>query len=187
MVEHNNTQTVIATKCKHDQHCMSIKRWLKHGFYLKSAKRLFSAAQMQQIAQAVQQAEDGHQGEIQIVIEGSMPSRLAIDHTCKQRAEQLFADHRVWDTEYNSGMLIYLNLCEHSIDIVADRGIHHAVTSNCWDDICQQMLPHFKQQDFTQGLIVGINILGQTLQKFYQNKVKLTENNEINNVPIILD
>ena len=73
-------------------------------------------------------AEHGHVGEIQVVIEGCLPSRMAYYVDTHARARQLFAELGVWDTELNSGVLLYLNLCERKVEIVIDRGIKTALT-----------------------------------------------------------
>ena len=39
----------------------------------------------------------------------------------------MFGKLRVWDTEHNNGVLIYLLLAEHAIEIVADRGLSSRV------------------------------------------------------------
>ncbi|MFC3902964.1 TLP18.3, Psb32 and MOLO-1 founding protein of phosphatase [Acinetobacter marinus] len=161
-------ETVIATKRHHDQTQPSLKRWFKHLFYFKSSKSVINPSQAQQIADAIRDAEQGHRGEIQVIIEGSLPNAVAFEHNCQQRAEQLFAEYRVWDTEYNSGVLIYLNLCEHDVEIVADRGIHQAVTAEYWQTVCQSMLPFFKEKQFADGICHAVAQLGETLNQFYQ-------------------
>ena len=187
MVNLDDTQTLMTTRPIQAEHQASIKRWLKHVLCFKSSKRLFSLAQQQQIAAAIAAAEDGHQGEIQIVIEGSLPSLLAYDHSIRQRAEWLFAEYRVWDTEYNSGILIYINLCAKSIELVADRGIHHAVEPDYWQAICQLMLPLFQQKKYTEGLCLGVENIGLALQKFYAtSKHKDFTDNELANMPRLL-
>lgn len=186
MVDQIEDEVVITTTDCQIQTKPSLKRWLKHSFYFKSSKSIFSNAQKQQIADVIQIAEDGHRGEIQVIIEASFPSNLAFQIESKQRAEQLFAQYKVWDTEFNTGILIYLNLCEHQIEIVADRGIHQAVRQSCWDEICQSMLPYFKQQQFTTGLCIGIEQLGQLLKKFYGNDRADPQGNELDNLPKLL-
>ena len=86
----------------------SIKRWLKHFFYMPAAKRYFNKQDQQAIAHAVEQAEQGHAGEIQVVIEGHIPAHQAYFQDTRARAQQLFAELGVWDTEFNSGVLLYL-------------------------------------------------------------------------------
>lgn len=186
MVTSTDNQTVISTKSEHLTAQPSFKRWLKHSFYLKTSKRFFSAEEQAQIAQAIAQAEKGHRGEIQVIVEASLPSDTAYQYDTLQRAQYLFGKYRVWDTAQNSGVLIYLNLCAHKVELVADRGIDQAVSAQCWDNICQTMLLHFKQKKFTTGLCVAIDALGEILKVFYADDVHDAAGNELLNQPRLL-
>ena len=181
-----DNQTIISTQAEQETEQPSFKRWLKHTFYLKRTKYLFSKAQQSQIADAITHAEDGHRGEIQVIIEASLPSDCAYHHTTLKRAQYLFGKYGVWDTEQNSGLLIYLNLCEHKVEIVADRGIHRAVDADCWLNICNKMIPAFQQGNFTEGLCVGVQALGEILQDFYQDDLTDKDGNELPNLPRLL-
>lgn len=186
MVNLKDNQTVISTKSAPLDLQPSIKRWLKHSFYFKNSKRMFNLAQQEQIAHAIAQAENGHHGEIQVIIEGSLPSDHAYQYDILQRAHDLFARYRVWDTAQNSGLLIYLNLCAHRVELVADRGIHQVVEQAAWDAICQNMTVYFKEKKFTEGLCSGITALGEILQTFYEHDQCDLMGNELSNMPRLL-
>lgn len=117
----------------------SLKRWFKHLCYFPASSRYFSKRDKQAIAEAVQQAELGHVGEIQVVIEGHIPCSQAYRQNTRLRAQQLFAELGVWDTELNSGVLLYLNLCERTVEIIFDRGIRSATTEQVWQQICESI------------------------------------------------
>ena len=192
-IKHVDDETIFTTRHSQSQAQPSLKRWLKHVFYFKSSKRVINPSQAQQIADSIRDAEHGHRGEIQVIIEGSLPSDIALQYNCQQRAEQLFAEHRVWDTEYNSGVLIYLNLCDHDVEIIADRGIHQAVTNEYWQTVCQSMLPFFKKEQFADGICHAVEQLGETLHQFYiQHETKDSEQkvdpqgNELSDMPKLL-
>ena len=86
------------------------------------ARRAFPDATLDAIAEAIDQGERTHRGEVRLIIEKALPLEAAwAGVTNRQRAVNLFADYGVWDTEDNCGVLIYVNLAEHKIDIVADR------------------------------------------------------------------
>ena len=186
MVMATENQTVIATKDQLEQRKPSLKRWFKHSIYFKQSKHYFKSADQQQIANAITQAEDGHRGEIQVIIEASLPSGYAYDFDTLQRARDLFAQYAVWDTERNSGLLIYLNLCERKLELVADRGINQAVDQDTWQRICEHMIDYFKQQQLTLGLCSGIVLLGEVLQKFYHEDEFDRDGNELSNLPKLL-
>ncbi|OTG68706.1 hypothetical protein B9T25_04260 [Acinetobacter sp. ANC 4470] len=163
----------------------SFKRWLKHFLYMPAAKRYFSKQDQQAIAQAVTEAEHGHIGEIQVVIEGYIPSNQAYNQTTRMRARQLFAELGVWDTEFNSGVLLYLNLCERKVEIVIDRGIQQATEQVVWDGICQNMITQLAAQQYKAAVINGVFSIGEVLMEFYTDSIA-DQQNELSNHPIIL-
>lgn len=163
----------------------SFKRWLKHFLYMPATKRYFSKQDQDAIAQAVTEAECGHVGEIQVVIEGHLPVNQAYYQETRMRARQLFAELGVWDTEYNSGVLLYINLCERKVEIVIDRGIQQATEQAVWDDICQDITAQLAQKQFKMAVVTGVVNMGKVLNQFYVQSVK-DENNELTNHPIIL-
>lgn len=178
--------TDIVTQPKLEEHAQpSLKRWVKHFFYMPATKRFFSKQDQHAIALAVEEAEHGHVGEIQVVIEGSLPSRSAYYQDTLCRARQLFAELGVWDTEHNSGVLLYLNLCERKVEIVIDRGIKHATEQQVWDEICQKMVYGLAQREYQQAVILGVKEIGIILDAFYDRKIQ-DEANELGNKPIIL-
>ena len=163
----------------------SFKRWLKHVCYLQATKRFFSQEDQHAIAHAVAQAEQGHVGEIQVVIEACLPARLAYHHNTLSRARQLFAELGTWDTEFNSGILLYLNLCERKVELVIDRGIKQATTQEVWDEICKNIVKCLINQEYRKGLVTGIDQIGQFLDAYYDRKI-IDNADEISNKPIIL-
>lgn len=163
----------------------SFKRWLKHFFFMPATKRYFSKQDQYEIAQAVQHAEQGHVGEIQVVIEGCIPSHQAYQQTVHMRARQLFAELGVWDTEYNSGVLLYLNLCERKVEIMIDRGIRKATEQAAWDEICQKMIEQLSQHQYRDAVMTGVFSIGEVLNEFYAHSTT-DQHNELSNKPIIL-
>jgi uncharacterized membrane protein len=179
--------TEILTQPKIEQlNQPSIKRWFKHFLYMPATKRYFSKSDQHAIAQAVSDAEHGHIGEIQVVIEGCLPSHQAYQQNTCMRARQLFAELGVWDTEYNSGVLLYLNLCERKVEIVIDRGIQQATTQLVWDEVCQSIIAKMAQQQYRQALLDGVIQIGVILDRFYANKIQ-DQNDELENAPIMLN
>ena len=168
----------------------SFKRWLKHFLYMPASKRYFSKQDQNAITQAVTVAEQGHVGEIQVVIEGHIPSNQAYHQSTRLRAQQLFAELGVWDTEYNSGVLLYLNLCEQTVEIMVDRGIDQAVTSDIWQQICDDMIVQLKNKQYRMAVENGVVEIGKVLNLFYNQQQSLQKPgmmNELTNQPIILN
>ena len=115
MVTTTDSTQIVTTPNVQEHAQPSFKRWLKHSFYFKHTRRYFKPADLQRIAAAVQQAECGHVGEIQVVIEGHLPCLQAYKQSTRKRAEQLFAELGVWDTEYNSGALLDKDLKDNTL------------------------------------------------------------------------
>ena len=178
--------TEIVTKPKLDEVVQpSFKRWLRHLLHMPASKRFFNQQDQYAIAQAVAAAEHGHVGEIQVVIEGHMPAREAYYLDTRGRAKQLFSELGVWDTELNSGVLLYLNLCERKVEIVIDRGIKTATTQQVWDEVCAHIVQGLVQQQYRKAVITGVQEIGEILDAFYDRQL-LDQQNELGNAPIIL-
>ncbi len=185
MVTTTDTTEIVTQPKTEEVNQPSFKRWLKHFLYMPATKRYFSKQDQAAIAQAVAEAEHDHVGEIQVVIEGHLPVNQAYFQNTRMRARQLFAELGVWDTEYNSGVLLYINLCERKVEIVIDRGIQQATEQAVWDEICQNIIAQLAQKQFKMAVVTGVVNMGKVLNQFYVQSVK-DKNNELANHPIIL-
>ena len=185
MVIKTETTTIVTTPKLQAQVQPSLKRWLRHCFYLPMSKRYFNKSDQVAIAAAVHQAEQGHIGEIQVVIEGAMPSRLAYDTDTRLRAEQLFAELGVWDTAHNSGVLLYLNLCEQKVEIVIDRGIQQLTEQAAWDQLCIDLLQGLKNKNYRAAVCIAVAEIGIIFNRFDQHP-QIVKINERPDLPIIL-
>jgi uncharacterized membrane protein len=96
----------------------------------------------------------------------------------------VFSTLRVWDTEQNNGVLIYLLLADHDVEIVADRGIHARVGSESWEAVCRQMEAAFRQGDFERGVLAGIRAVSEHLRRHYP--AQGPQANEVPNRPAVL-
>ena len=186
MVTKTDTTELVTEPNLQQRTVPSYKRWLKHFMYMPASKRYFSKVDQAAIAEAVKQAEMGHVGEIQVVIEGHIPASSAYYQNTRLRAQQLFAELGVWDTEYNSGVLLYLNLCEQQVEIVIDRGIHQATEVQVWQIICDTITLKLKEKHYRKAVIDGVSEIGQVLNQFYDQQMSGNEN-ELTNSPIILN
>ena len=90
---------------------------------------------------------------------------------------------RVWDTEHNNGLLIYLLLADRAVEIVADRGIHSKVGSREWESICRKMETAFKQGNYEGGVVGGIQAVAQHLMKHFP--ASAAGRNELPDKPIV--
>ena len=138
-----------------------MRHWKKAWHNLRSigwqARRLFPQASVQQLEQQIALSEREHAGQLRFVLESALDWRQALHGmTARERALQWFGQLRIWDTEHNSGVLVYVLLAERRIEIIADRGIDRRVPAQAWQDICASMQQSFAVGDFMDGLQQGL-------------------------------
>jgi TPM domain len=126
---------------------VKLSRWLKHTFMPPWCWRLsFPADVLNDIEKAVKQSESQHSGELRFAIENSLaPGWVWHGMAARHRAAQVFSNLRVWDTEENSGVLIYVQLADREVHILADRGINKRVQLNGIE------LPNLSKQNFIKS------------------------------------
>lgn len=148
---------------------MSAKRILKHLLTPDwSARRIFPRAALKRIEEAIRGSEKSHDGELRFAVEAGLDLLpLLKGITPRQRALEVFSMLRVWDTGHNSGVLIYLQLVDRDIEIVADRGISAKVPQAAWDAICRRMEGEFRAGRFEQGALDGIKEISALLARYF--------------------
>ncbi len=120
-------------------------------------RRLFDGGTRWAIEVAIKESENHHRGELRFVAEGPLPWRILFaGATARQRAEDLFAQLRVWDTADNSGILIYVQLADRHVEIVADRCITAKVSQTEWDVLCRRMEAAFRDEQWREGALAAV-------------------------------
>lgn len=147
--------------------------------------KAFSPATLAAIGAAVTRAEANHCGELRFVVEGGMPlNALWRGQTPRQRAVDVFSQLRVWDTEHNNGILIYVQFADRRVEVLADRGIAARVPQAGWDGICRDMEAAFKAGDFRQGVVTAVSAAGDLLAAHFP--ASAGEGNELPDAPVLL-
>lgn len=148
---------------------MKIKRIVKHLFTTQhQVTKAFPSHTLKAIEQAIKASEATHVGEIRFAVEDALDgAALFKGQSPRDRAIELFAQLRVWDTEHNNGLLIYLLLADRAVEIVADRGIHAKVGLEAWNKICLQMEVDFKHSNYEGGVVSGVKAVTQHLTKHF--------------------
>lgn len=148
-------------------------------------RKILSAESLDRIGSAITQAESGHHGEIRFAVEGSLElGPLLKGVTARERAIEVFSALRVWDTEANNGVLVYLLVADHDVEILGDRGIHAKVGAAGWETICRAMEADFRQGRFESGVINGIQAVGRLLDAHYPRVGP--DVNELPDNPVVL-
>ncbi len=96
----------------------------------------------------------------------------------------MFSQLRIWDTEHNNGVLIYLLLADRDVEIVADRGVHAKVGAQNWEDICRAMEAEFRAGHFEQGAVAGIEAVARQLALHFPRDGDL--GNELPDAPVVM-
>ena len=132
----------------------SFSRALKHLWLdADDTRRAIPSDMLERLRRRVAASEQRHSGEIRICVEAGLPlSYLWRGATARERAVTMFGKLRVWDTEHNNGVLIYLLLADHAIEIVADRGLARYVDDVQWQAMVARMAEAFRQKRYEDGL-----------------------------------
>ena len=165
---------------------MQWNRVLRHLFTDQwSVRRAFPRASMRSIRDKIGEQEKRHGGELRFAVEASLPWwHLWRGQNARSRAVELFGQLRVWDTEHNSGVLIYLLLADKRVEIVADRGIHGKVGATAWEAICGEMQRAFSAGRFEEGVRFGVVAISDLLATHYPSTGP--RSNELPNEPVVL-
>jgi uncharacterized membrane protein len=148
-------------------------------------RRAFPQETLAAVAAAITEGEKTHRSELRLIVEASMPfDAIRADVSNRQRALALFAEHGVWDTEDNCGVLIYVNLAERKVDIVADRNVNRKIDAATWQAVCRTMTDGFARGQFHDSMLAAVAQVNELLrQHFPANGARL---NELPDNPIML-
>ena len=162
-----------------------ITRLLKHRrFDERDAQRLLGAGALARVQARVAASETGHSGEIRVCVEAGLPlSYLRRNARARERAVAMFGKLRVWDTEDNNGVLIYLLIAEHAIEIVADRGLARHVDASAWQRITATMKAAFQRGEFEAGLNQAVDAVDGLLRERFALAPGEANPNELSDAP----
>ena len=166
----------------------SVKRIIRHTLKTpQSVNRAFPPSVLRRIADAITEGERMHSGEIRFAIEAALPwSYLRRNAPARQRAEMVFAKLRVWDTEDNNGVLIYVELADHRIEIVADRGIARHVPDARWQEVSMMMRERFHAGEFEAGSIAAVRAVSALLAERFRLPDGAVNPNQLPDAPTVL-
>ena len=148
-----------------------LTRWgqyLKHRHHDADARKLMTPAAQAYLAQKIAESEQQHDCEIRIYVEGGLPHHyLKREATARERAYVLFGKSGLWDSEDNNGVLIYLLMAEHAIEIVADRGLRRRVSDAQWQRVIAPLQKALKNKDFKTGIDAALGELTPLLTQSF--------------------
>jgi uncharacterized membrane protein len=157
-------------------------RWLDES----DTRKAIPPETLQRLAQRVAASEQRHTGQIRIYVEAGLPmSYLWRAATARERAVAMFGKLRVWDTEHNNGVLVYLLLAERAIEIVADRGLDRQVAPDEWKAIVARMSGAFRDGRFEDGLTQALEEVSALLVKHFPRAAGEAHRNELPDEPVL--
>jgi uncharacterized membrane protein len=152
-------------------------------------RMLFPSAALDAIEQAIGRVEQTHNGELRFAIETALtPLHIWHEIAPHDRALEVFGLLRVWDTEANNGVLIYVQLADRHVEIVADRGFKGKVSDAEWQAVCRLMEEHFRAGRFQIGSIAGVEAIGNLLARHFpaQSNPAAHSQNQLPDRPTLL-
>ena len=151
------------------------------------ARRAFPQTTLKAVQAAIGEGELRHRAQLRLIIEPALPLfELTRRTTARGRAHALFSRYRIWDTEENCGVLIYINLAERKVEIVTDRAVGRAVARTDWEAACQTMTRGFAAGQFHDSLLAGVSHVNALLATHFPTAGSSGRANELADRPVIL-
>jgi len=167
-------------------HAPRLKRLARHlASDHRAVRKAFPPEALARIESATAAGERNHAGQVRFVVEAALPLALVMSRESPhERALDVFGRLRIWDTEGNSGVLVYVLLADSKVEIIADRGIHRKVGQAEWQSICRTMESAFREGRFTDGAVAGIEAVSALLAQHFPRTGAAI--NELPDGPIVL-
>ncbi|VVE07591.1 TPM domain-containing protein [Pandoraea anhela] len=165
-----------------------ISRWLRHaGTWRAHARWLFPDNALDTLEASIRDSEREHRCEIRLVIEAAMPlSAVWHGQTCRQRAVQLFHQLGVAHTGERTGILLYINIADHDIELIADKGVNALVSAHRWDAIVEQMSAGFRDERYVQSVLDALNTLRGIARESLPAHAGAAPDNALTDRPLML-
>lgn len=165
---------------------MNIRRIVRHLLLTHwQVRHAFPRATLNIIEEMIRKGETLHSAQLRFAVEGALDIvPLLKGQTPRERALAVFAEQGIWDTEHNDGVLIYLLLADHAVEIIADRGVSAKVSADEWRAICRDMESEFKAGYYQAGVVRGIEAATWLLIKHYP--ARTADINELPDRPVVL-
>ena len=172
-----------------------LKLLLKHlWFDASDAQRTITPDMLERLTRRVAASESRHTGQIRICVEAALPmsylwrlgAKESLSQLIRQRALMMFGKLRVWDTEHNNGVLIYLQLAQKSIEVVADRNLSQRVSDAQWQAMVARMSASFVAARFEDGLTQALEEVSALLVTYFpMSGEQRGHSNELPDKPVL--
>jgi uncharacterized membrane protein len=161
--------------------------WRHQWRHEHAAQRAVPDDMARRLAQRVGASEQRHSGQVLLCVEGALPlsyvwragRQTPVDAVVRQRALAWFGRLRVWDTEHNNGVLIYLLLAERRIEIVADRGLQRCASAGDWQAVVDRLSAQLQRGDAEAGLTQALEEVSALLVAHFPHSGDAPAGNEL--------
>ena len=152
----------------------------------RGSHRLFSEETLRKLQAVVTSGEATHRGEVRLIVESALPLRkVRRGMSTRQRALDLFGTFRVWDTEENNGVLLYINIADRKLEVIADRAAAQAVDGAHWQAACDLAMRSFGSGDFERGVTEALQAIHASLASAFPAQAPRRVN-ELPDAPVLL-
>lgn len=142
---------------------------------------------LDKLQRVIHASEQQHTGQIVLCIEARLSQDDTLKHASpRQRALALFAELRVWDTEDNNGVMLYLLLEQHAIELIADRALNRCVAQTAWDTITQRLAISLRAQQYENGLQSALEQISGLLAAYFPSSTTRPRDNTVSDAPVLL-
>jgi uncharacterized membrane protein len=163
-----------------------LQRTLRHArSSAAAARRAFPPESLKAIAEAISAGEQTHRGEVRLIVEKAMPLGLVWNGVGnRQRALALFAQYGIWDTDEHCGVLVYVNLADRKVEIVADRGIDRKIDAATWQQVCATLTAGYARGEFHDSTMAAMAQVNALLRQHFP--ANGSRPNELPDEPLML-
>ena len=166
----------------------TLMRWAQHLWLdADDAQRLITPEGLKRLENAVRDSEARHLGELRVCVEGGLDvPHLWRGVDARDRALDLFSQLRVWDTEHNNGVLIYLLLADRRIEVLADRGLSSLVPDSQWRALVAELSQALRDESVENGLMQAIDRVSELLRLHHPSNAHTRRVNELPDSIVLL-
>ena len=76
-----------------------------------------------------------------------------------------FVEEEVFKTRDRTGILLFISVFEHRVEVIGDEGINEAVEPGAWEGVVSAIISGVREGRMTDGIVAGIEMCGDLLQK----------------------
>ena len=115
-----------------------------------------------QIVNTIQDIERKTSGELRIYIEGECPCSNPLERT-----KEIFQHLGMDKTQLRNGVLLYIASESRVFSILGDQAIYEKAGNDFWQGKITLMATFFKNQQFAEGIEVGLKNIGESLIAYF--------------------